>query len=134
MHSVLLKRLWNRWKPINIYIKAEISCGSVWGLVKWRSNFAFSLFLPLSLSFSILICAVMVPSIFIFQFSIKKWEYKIWSIHQYLILFFLFWWSFILFSQPIILRKICVLEIFLAQSFRRSHYFFKKDLSFEEIV
>ena len=40
--------------------------------------------------------------------------------------FFLFWWSFILFSQPIILRKICVLEIFLAQSFKRSHYFFQR--------
>ena len=48
--------------------------------------------------------------------------------------FILLWWSFILFSQPIILRKVCVLEIFLAQSFRQSHYFFKEDLSFEEIV
>ena len=48
--------------------------------------------------------------------------------------FFLFWWSFILFSQPIILRKVCVLEFFLAQSFRWSHYFFKEDLSFEEII
>ena len=65
----------------------------------------------------------MVPNIFTFQFSIKKWEYTIWLIHQYFILFFLFWWSFILFSQPIILRKVCVLEIFLAQSFRQSHYF-----------
>ena len=48
--------------------------------------------------------------------------------------FFLFWWNFILFSQPIILRKVCVLEIFLAQFFRQSYYFFKEDLSFEEIV
>ena len=46
----------------------------------------------------------------------------------------IFWWSFILFSQPITLRKVCVLEIFLTQSFRQSHYFFKEDLSFEEIV
>ena len=30
----------------------------------------------------------MIPSIFTFQFSIKKWEYTIWSIHQYFILFF----------------------------------------------
>ena len=126
------------WKSIYIYIYiyAETLCESVWILTKWCSNFAFSLyFLPLSLSFSILIRPVMVLSIFIFQFSIKKWEYIIWLIHQYFILFYsLFWWSFILFSQPIILRKVCVLEIFLAQSFRRPHYFFKEDLSFEEIV
>ena len=69
----------------------------------------------------------------LFQFSIKKWEYTIRPICQYFILF-LFWWNFILFSQPIILRKVCVLEIFLAQSFRRSYYFFKEDLSLEEIV
>ena len=90
IHSVLLKRLWNRWKPINIYIKAKTSCGSMQGLSKWRSNFAFSIFLPLSLSFSILIRAVMVPNIFTFQFCIKKWEYTIWLIHQYFILFFFF--------------------------------------------
>ena len=48
--------------------------------------------------------------------------------------FFLFWWSFILFSQLIILSKVCVLEIFLAESFTRFHYFFKEDLSLEEIV
>ena len=30
----------------------------------------------------------MVPSVFTFQFSIKKWEYTIWPIHQYFILFF----------------------------------------------
>ena len=85
-------------------------------------------FLPLSLSFSILVCAVMVPSVFTFHFSIKKWEYTIWPICQYFILFFffLFGWSFMLFSQPIILRKVCVLEIFLTQSLIRSHYFFKK--------
>ena len=41
--------------------------------------------------------------------------------------YFLFWLSFILFSQLIILRKVCVLEIFLSQSFRRSHYFFKEE-------
>ena len=71
-----------------VYIKVETLYGSVWGLAKWRSNFAFSIFfLPLSLSFSISICAVMVPSIFTFQFSIKKWEYTIWLIHQYFILF-----------------------------------------------
>ena len=29
----------------------------------------------------------MVPSVFSFQFSIKKWEYTIWTIHQYFILF-----------------------------------------------
>ena len=72
-----------------VYIKVETLYGSVWGLAKWRSNFAFSIFfLPLSLSFSISICAVMVPSIFTFQFSIKKWEYTIWQICQYFILFF----------------------------------------------
>ena len=48
--------------------------------------------------------------------------------------FFLFWWSFILFSQSIILSKVCVLKIFLTQFFRWSHYFFKEDLSFEEIL
>ena len=56
-------------------------------LAKWCSNFAFSIFLHLSLSFSISICVVMVPSNFTFQFSIKKWEYTIWPIHQYFILF-----------------------------------------------
>ena len=64
-----------------------------------------------SLGFTILIWAMMVSSIFTFQFSIKKWEYTTWLIRQYFILFFLFWWSFILFSQTIILRKVCVLEI-----------------------
>ena len=32
----------------------------------------------------------MVPSIFTFQFSIKKWEYTIWPIRQYFILFLFF--------------------------------------------
>ena len=36
---------------INIY-KVEISCGSAWGFAKWRSKFAFSIFLPLSLSYT----------------------------------------------------------------------------------
>ena len=47
---------------------------------------------------------------------------------------FSFLMKFHTFSQPLILRKVCVLEIFLAQSFRWSHYFFKEDLSFEGIV
>ena len=126
MHSVLLKRLWNRWKPINIYIKAEISCGSVWGLAKWRSNFAFSLFLPLSLSFSILICAVMVPSIFIFQFSIKKWEYKIWSIHQYLILFFSFLMKFHTFLTTHNFEKNLCSRNFLSTILQTVPLFFQK--------
>ena len=55
----------------------------------------------------------MVPSVFTFQFSIKKWEYTISPIRQYFFFFFFFWLNFILFSQSIILRKVCDLEIFL---------------------
>ena len=36
----------------------------------------------------------MVPSVFTFQFSIKKWEYTIWLIRQYFILFFSFLMKF----------------------------------------
>ena len=59
----------------------------------------------------------------LFSFLLKSENTKFDRFVNISFFFFLFWSSFILFSQPIILRKVCVLEIFLAQSFRRSHYF-----------
>ena len=64
-------------------------------------------------------------SLFSFLWKSENTQFKWFANISYF--FFLFWWSFILFSQPIILRKVCVLEIFLSQSFRRSHYFFKEE-------
>ena len=65
----------------------------------------------------ILIHAVIVPSIFTFQFSIKKWKYTIWSIHQYFIYFFSLLMKCHTFLTTHNFEKVCVLEIFLAQSF-----------------
>ena len=50
---------------------SETSCEIVWGPIKWHSNFAFSLFLPLSLFFFFLNCYPKVHIILFYYYLIN---------------------------------------------------------------
>ena len=68
----------------------------------------------------------MVLSIFTFQFSIKKWEYTIWSIHQYFILFFSFLMKFHTFLTTHNFEKSLCSRNFLSTILQTVPLFFQK--------
>ena len=68
----------------------------------------------------------MVPNVFTFQFSIKKWEYTIWPICQYFILFYFFLIKFHTFLTTHNFEKILCSRNFLSTIFQTVPLFFQR--------